>query len=747
MERLHVGALSLGATHQLLQTHLALVLARPTLLRVHETSGGNPFYALELARALGGEVDPTQPLRLPESLEGLVRARLDKLPPATRESLLLAAAVGRPSSKLLACLDVTDRVLDPAFAAGVIERTDGIIRFAHPLLASVVYHGVSADERRRAHRRLALVVADSLDRARHLALSTESPDTEIAGALEDAAALSSTRGTPIAAAELTEHALRLTPPGAHSDRHRRALATARAQRSAGEWTRARSVLTDLLAETQAGSVRPEALVLLAELESERNPSPLEEALREAASQPALQSVIHCRLAWVSPEPGFDHARKALELAKQLDDDLLRGQALAMQAILGWFAGEAKAPEDLPARVRDFPSAVGGELLVREATLAVVNTLAPFPKREDTRAMLEREYEEWRERDEPRSARALWGLGWVEFWAGRWDIAADYAARAREISIQYGLEMPQDHLPSAVIAVHRGQLELARAHSERGLDLAHEQFLGRPVQLMAVLGLVAWWSGDPSAAKEWFEKADRRASELGWGEPSVRWWSGDQIEFLLGLGQIDDAIRVLDIWEADAARVGREWVIAHVARCRGLVAAARGEVELASSLLERAVAQHNEVGDPFGSARALLGLGVVRGETEETGCPRRDPGCARRLRTARGCDLGREGSERAWAHRRAKTRGGADACREPRRRSGCRRPHEPGGRRCAIRHRADGRQSLIPCLPQARRTVTRSSHVGSVTARGAESSDILTFPIGRPPRSVGTRRGRRSLDRG
>ena len=248
-------------------------------------------------------------------------------------------------------------------------------------------------------------------------------------------------------------------------------------------------------------MRAEALVLLAELESERRSVPLlEEALREAASRPALQSVIHCRLAWASSEPGFDHARRALELADEVDDDQLRGQARAMQAILGWFAGEAEAPEDLPARVRDFPSAVGGELLVREATLAVVNTLAPFPKREEARALLEREYEEWRERDEPRSSRALWGLAWVEFWAGRWAFGAEYAARARDISIQYGLEMPQDHLPSAVIAVHRGQLDLAREHSERGLDLAHEQFGGRPVQLMAVLGLVARWSGDPSAAE-------------------------------------------------------------------------------------------------------------------------------------------------------------------------------------------------------------------------------------------------------
>jgi DNA-binding CsgD family transcriptional regulator len=52
------------------------------------------------------------------------------------------------------------------------------------------------------------------------------------------------------------------------------------------------------------------------------------------------------------------------------------------------------------------------------------------------------------------------------------------------------------------------------------------------------------------------------------------------------------------------------VLAHVTRSRGLVAAARGDVEEALAVLERAVAEHEAVGDPFGRARALLALGVV-----------------------------------------------------------------------------------------------------------------------------------------
>ena len=38
---------------------------------------------------------------------------------------------------------------------------------------------------------------------------------------------------------------------------------------------------------------------------------------------------------------------------------------------------------------------------------------------------------------------------------------------------------------------------------------------------------------------------------------------------------------------------------------------RGDVEQAASFLQQAVAEHEAVGDPFGRARALLALGIVR----------------------------------------------------------------------------------------------------------------------------------------
>ncbi len=615
VERLSVGPLSVGALHRLLHDRFQRSFARQTLLRIHERSGGNPFFALELARVLDVDIDPLEPLPVPEKLDELVRARLATLPAVTRDALALTSALGTPSESLLKRAGIDLDALVPAFAAHVIERENGTIRFTHPLLSSVLYLDLG-DERRGVHGRIAQIVEDPLLRARHLALSSDAPDAPTAAVLEDAVALAVERGAATAAADLAEQALRLTPPDERDDRRRRALAAARVQRAAGEWTRARTIASDLAAESDIGPLRAEALLLLAELEGlDQAVVLLEEALREATSRPALRAVIQCRLAWAARfTEGFlgalEHARAALAIADDLDDDALRIDALETLTSLGCAVGDPEAPVHA-ARAHDLASAVGDARLLYKANDAIATVLDIHGSVEEARALMEREYEEWRERDELLAAGALIFLAQVELRGGRWQLAAEYADRGYELAVQYGLEVPWIHVPIAVIAAHRGRLEIARAHSERALQLGEEQ-IGRhtPVHL-ATLGLVALQDGDPREALDWFDEAEVTTTRLGWGEAGKRWWVPDHVEALLALDRPDDAQRIVDVWEADARRLERAWVLAHVTRCRGLVAAARGDVPEAASLLEYAATQHESFNDAFGRARALLALGVVR----------------------------------------------------------------------------------------------------------------------------------------
>ena len=611
--QLPVGPLSAGALHRFLRDRLDRPFARQTLLRIHERSGGNPFFALELARAIDADRDPFQPLAVPQTLEELVRGRLSRLAVPAREALAFAAALGAPSESLLERAGVAPDALGAAADAGVVVRENGVVRFTHPLLSSVLYRDLG-DERLSIHERIAAIVDDPLLRARHLALATDTADAEVTAVLDDAATVAAARGALALTAELAEQALRLTPPDRADERRRRVLGAARAQLAAGEWTRARTLAVELLAETESGPPRAEVLLVLAEFEHDDLAVPvLEEALREAASDAPLEARIQIRLAWAERfRKGFpaalERARAALELADRVDDDALRFTALLNLVTLGVIVGDVQMPA-YQARARHLAAAAGDARLLREATLPG-SWLIGLDDIDGARARLEREYRDWHEHDELFSSEVLWHLSWIEFAAGRWTLAADHAARAHEISAQYGVEKNQDYIPIAWVAAHRGQVDLALQAAERALKLCEEQIGFNPPLLQAVPGLVALWAADTATAVELLGKADRQAAALGWGAPEMRPWTPDYAEALLELARTDEAVRVVDVWEADASRLGRKRELAHVTRCRGLVAAAQGAVDEAVAVLQRAVAEHEQVGDPFGRARALLALGIV-----------------------------------------------------------------------------------------------------------------------------------------
>ncbi len=623
VQRVHVGPLSLGAVQRVVQVRLGEVFARPTLLRLHETSGGNPLYALELARALlahGAVGDPTQPLLVPETLEGLVRARLAELPDETRRALALATALGRPSTDQLSRAGVPADVLEAALDARVIDVTNRSIHFTHPLLASVLYQGLSARERRRTHALAAEVVDDEVSRARHLALASEGVNAEIAGALEAAADVARARGAIAAAAELGEHAVRLTPPGDEEDAHRRVVSAARAQLAAGEVERARVLAHDLAARTRAGPRRAEALVLLSELEAggqlREAVAMLREALRETAAPPALRASIHQRLSLEARftdgmQVAEEHGRAALELAERLDDDDLRSGALAALALVRFNAGKPRALE-LAEQAYGLVARADLRRQV-DAGFCLVHILVWSAHLQRARALLDRLRQEWSTRDERVGADALWYLSLVELQAGRWPLAAEYAERAREVSVLYGrddAEAPQNLFPIALAAAYQGDLDGAGDLAARARRLAEKHGALLPA-LAATQGLVEHWRGDEQAALTSFLAAERGAEDAEWGEPALYSWRADYVEALLECGRSDDATRVVDAWEAGALRLDRPWVTAQATRSRGLIAAADGDVEQARAMLEQAVEQHEGVGDPFGQARALLALGVVR----------------------------------------------------------------------------------------------------------------------------------------
>ncbi|MEA2544754.1 MAG: hypothetical protein QOI09_27, partial [Chloroflexota bacterium] len=249
-----VAPLTVDETAEVIQRVVGLTLRRPALVRVHELSGGNAFYALEIARAIQRRNDPAghDELHIPESLEDLIRDRIDALPAASAEVALHAAALSQPTREVLAAAlgaDAAETGLTAAVAAGVLDAEGEAIRFSHPLLAAAIYGRSSAATRQSVHRTLAAAVREPEERARHLAVATQEPDATIATTLEEAARTARARGAAGAAAELAEAAIRLTPAGQFVAGRRRTMAAAAYHVAAGDVPRARATLESLAAET------------------------------------------------------------------------------------------------------------------------------------------------------------------------------------------------------------------------------------------------------------------------------------------------------------------------------------------------------------------------------------------------------------------------------------------------------------------------------------------------------------------
>ena len=101
---LAVGPLPLEPLGRILRDRTSHPLPRPDLARLHRITGGNPLFAIEMARAASSDglrADPDGVWAVPEDLQQLLSSRLAALPASAHEPLLAIAATSQPTWELV----------------------------------------------------------------------------------------------------------------------------------------------------------------------------------------------------------------------------------------------------------------------------------------------------------------------------------------------------------------------------------------------------------------------------------------------------------------------------------------------------------------------------------------------------------------------------------------------------------------------------------------------------------------------
>ncbi len=628
-ERIVTGPLGPGALGEILGARLDVRFPRATLQRIHDVSGGNPLFALEIGRALQSQrtaLKAGHDLPLPDELMSLLGDQLAGLPVETQDALAVAAAVAYPTVRLLAqAVDgAVDRWLEAALIAHVLEIDDGRVRFTHPLLAAAARSRTLPARRRAIHARLAAIVDDPEERARHLALAADGPDETTVEALEVAAGRAGARGAPGAACELMELAGRLTPSDRVGEIRRRGLAEAEYARLAGDPLRARQIVEVLLSTWPHGSGRGPALALLGYVEigldTRTALALVEAALTEAGDDDRLRMRCEGLLTGTLDLLGDDvagalvHGRAELEIAERLGDDVHIATALR-----GIARNEQRRTGRMPVELIERSLAL--EPLVRNA-----RSVVEWPSRcyaemlawtDDVGAGLTR-WEWLRQQALERGDEN--SLGWIlaemipyECVAGTWDQARVHADECNDLAAGLGsLHSAIALADRALVEAHRGDAPAARRDAEeaRGLGATLGVLMAERAAAWA-LGILELSLGNPIEADDQLAPLVAGSRAAGVAEPGDMRFVTDEVEALIGSGRFDRAEAVLGWYAGLAAASGRAFALAACDRCRGLLHAARGELDEAIAALEASRAGYAAIADPFGLGRTLLHLGAIQ----------------------------------------------------------------------------------------------------------------------------------------
>ncbi len=612
---------------------LARLLGRPVLAAdeqqsLLERAGGNPLYAEQFAD-LFLERGATGDLPLPETLQGVIAARLDGLTPAEKDLLRDAAVVGKVFwvGSLSRDAEEAGATLHALERKGFVRRQrrtsvegEDELAFAHALVRDVAYGQIARAERADKHRHVAKWI-ESLGRpedhaemlahhwrsALELARASGKDDPELARharvALHEAGDRAFSLNTFRAAARYYSEALELCPVDElHPElvfKRAHALFLAGDERSVEELEAARDTLVTAGRREDAA----EAEAFLAQLHWFRGEQAkvfphvhaAEALVADVPPSPGVARV----LAWSARyrflagdlEDGLRRAEEALAMADRLGLDDLRVHALTTIGSAKEFSGDTSGRRDLERAVEVGRNANSVTVAGALNNLAVVLDMSDIDRVREVQDQALSEAE--RVGDAPLM-RFLRGNQIAAYWIlGDWD-------RAMAIADEFIAECEDGspHILEGTTRLFRGYMKLARAQRDdaledfaTGLQRARER-TGDPGDMVAALIRNAWASlrvGRVPEARAFFSEAQPLLRE----NPHARPWA--LAEVALELGETAGVREVLDTLPPSTGQ-------------RAMLAVLDGDDEQASELYASASNRLFEAEARLRAAERLLAAG-------------------------------------------------------------------------------------------------------------------------------------------
>ena len=317
-----LGGLSLDELEAATRPHWPSTMTRAQVVALHEHTGGNPLWALEVIAAghigeLGAR--PVGTLAAPPSLAVAISQRLHNLSESAADVVSIVALLGHPRLDLLASVlrfaDIPAAAVDEAEAAGFLVITTKTSQTRHPLQASAAAARLTPARRRELHAFIAHAVPDGVVQAQHLQLSQPSgPNEHIAVCLTAASVVMRQRGARLRSAHFAAQAVNRTDP--RSERYPdRLLSQSQQLFSAGDMTASLRALARVSA-TQLDVHQYDAFIALSS-----------SAMAWSHGHDAAARFLEGHAAAVSTDP----VRTAIVRANSVADDLMTVNARAEAA--------------------------------------------------------------------------------------------------------------------------------------------------------------------------------------------------------------------------------------------------------------------------------------------------------------------------------------------------------------------------------------------------------------------------------